>query len=245
MSALVDLSPAPAVIAARVSEAEYARLLLVPRARLAAGLLRERADAARAWYAGHGRPLALARGAEVVRVGDDAVLIAGGEALPGAALAGRVRAAEATRVLAVLASAGPEIDAAGAEAWADGRPDDGFFLERFGVAVAEELLRASAVALCREAEARGETLLPHLSPGCGDWELAAQAPLWGLLAAGAGLGAVRLHESGQLTPKASILAAIGVAARREELASLDPRDACRACDLHPCGFRRAPHRGAA
>ncbi|MCM2257557.1 MAG: hypothetical protein NDJ94_18125 [Vicinamibacteria bacterium] len=246
MNPLCDLSPTAAAMAARVSDAEYARLLLLPRARLADGPLRERAEAARAWYAASGRPVALARVGEIARVSDDGVDLHGGGVLPGAELAGRLRGASATRVTAVLASAGPEVDAASAEAWADDRPDDGFFLERFGVAVAEELLRASVVALCRQAEARGETLLPHLSPGCGGWELEAQGPLWGLLSAGAAsLGPVTLHASGQLAPKASLLAVVGVATRTGSAASVSPRDACRGCDLQPCAFRRAPYRGAA
>lgn len=245
MSPLVDLSPTAAAMAARVSDAEYARLLLLPRARLADGLLRERAEAARAWYAARGRPVALARVGVIARVSDDGVDLHGGSALPGAELAGRLRAAGATRVMVLLASAGPEVDAASAAAWADGRPDDGFFLERLGVAVAEELLRTSAVALCREAETRGETLLPHLSPGCGGWELEGQAPLWRLLSAGAtSLGPVALNESGQLAPKASLLAAAGVASRAAGGAPASPREACRGCDLQPCAFRRAPYRGA-
>lgn len=246
MNPLVDLSPTATAAAAQVSDAEYARLLLLPRARLADGPLRERAEAARAWYAASGRPVALARLGEIARVSDDGVDVHAGGVLPGVEFAGRLRAASAARVMAVLVSAGPEVDWASGLAWADGRPDEGFFLERFGVAVAEALLRASVVALCREAEARGETLLPPLSPGCGGWELEAQGPLWGLLAAdAASLGPVVLNESGQLAPKASLLAAMGVASRAEAAMPASPREACRGCDLQPCAFRRAPYRGAA
>jgi hypothetical protein len=49
-------------------------------------------------------------------------------------------------------------------------------------------------------------------------------------------------DSGMLTPKSSLLAALGVTRRR---AAPSPADACRACDLTPCAFRRVPHRGAA
>lgn len=246
MNAMVDLSPTATAAAAQVADGEYARLLLLPRARLADGPLRERAEAARAWYATCGHPVALARAAEVARVRDDGVEVRGGAVLPGAELARRLRAANASRVMAVLVSAGPEVDAASAAAWADGRPDEGFFLERFGDAVAEALLRAAVVTLCREAEARGETLLPHVSPGCGGWELEAQGPLWHVIAAGSGaLGPVTVHESGRLAPKASLLAAVGVASRAEGGAPASPRQACRGCDLQPCAFRRAPYRGAA
>jgi hypothetical protein len=241
---LVDRSPSAAEAAARVGDAEYARLLLVPRARLAAGLLRERAVAARAWYAAHGSPWLVARRVEVARLDADGAALEGGAWLPGAAFAGRLVAAEGRGLWVVLATAGPEVDDASAAAWAEGRPDDGFFLERFGVAVTEDLLRGAAVALCREAEAAGETLLPPLSPGCGDWELEAQAPLWSLLAGdAAALGPVALLESGQLRPKASVLAALGIVTRATKAAVSSPRDACRACDLHPCAFRRAAYRG--
>lgn len=244
--ALVERSPSGAEAAARVSDAEFARLLLVPRGRLAEGLLRERAEAARAWYALHGRPLLLARRAALARCEAGGVELEGGAWLPGAALAERLRTAGGRGLFVALASAGPEIDEASAAAWAEGRPDDGFFLERFGVAVAEELLRGAAVALCREAEAAGETLLSPLSPGCGDWEFAAQPVLWSLLAGdAASLGPVALLESGQLRPKASILAALAVTSRVAAPAAADPREACRGCDLHPCAFRRAPYRGVA
>lgn len=243
---LVDRSPSGAEAAARVSDAEFARLLLVPRGRLAEGLLRERAEAARAWYALRGRPLLLARRAALARCEAGGVALEGGGWLPGAAFAERLRAAGGRGLFAVLASAGPEVDEASAAAWAEGRPDDGFFLERFGVAVAEELLRGAAVALCREAEAAGETLLPPLSPGCGDWELAAQAPLWSLLAGDAALlPPVELLASGQLRPKASILAALGVVTPAAGSAAASPREACRRCDLQGCAFRRAAYRGEA
>lgn len=242
----VDLSPSAAEAVARVSDAEFARLLLVPRGRLAEGLLHERAVAARAWYAAHGGPRLLARRATLARVDAEGVELEGGARLPGAGFAARLRAAGGRGLWVVLASAGPEVDDASAAAWAEGRPDDGFFLERFGVAVAEELLRGAAVALCREAGGAGETLLPPLSPGCGDWELAAQAPLWSLLADdAAALGLIVLLESGQLRPKASILAAMAVASRATAPEAASPREACRACDLHPCAFRRAAFRGRA
>jgi hypothetical protein len=131
-----------------------------------------------------------------------------------------------------------------ARLWADGKPDEAYFLDRFGVAVTERLVFWASAALCRAAEPRGETLLPHLSPGCGGWELAAQHRLMALLSGTneGVLGPLRLLPSGAIHPPHALLAVLGVTRR---VVAATPMDACRSCDLSPCGFRRAPHLGAA
>jgi len=113
----------------------------------------------------------------------------------------------------------------------------------------------TSAALCGDATAAGEALLPHLSPGCGRWEISAQQQLMALLtgapvppartmplatqvepAFAPVLGPLTLLESGALRPQHSLLAALGVA-RRAIVAT--PESSCRSCDLARCRYRRA------
>lgn len=230
-----------AEIAAAVVPAEYARLLGAPRGRALADEVAAGADAARRWYAQHGHPFVAARRVAVRGVAGDGVSLDDGTVLGGEPLVRRVRAAEAPALAVVAVTAGPEPDAESARLWAE-RPDAAYFLDRFAAAVAEALVPWAAAWFCRRLGSGGETLLPHLSPGCGGWDLAAQPILMGLLA-DTPLGPLDMLESGMLTPKNSLLAVAPVSRRPGEAASA--ADACRACGLSPCAFRRVPFQGAA
>jgi hypothetical protein len=237
-----------AEIAAAVSEPELLRLLGLPRGRTLEGDLKERAEGARAWYARHGDPyLAFRRTAVAARDGST-VALEGGIRLTGAALSGRLAAGEAHALIALAASAGPAVAEEAKRLWAHERPDEAYFLDRFGAAVTERLVFWAAGALCRRAESARETLLAHLSPGCGHWDLSDQHRVMELLggqpvdAGGESAGTVRLGPvgllpSGALHPQHSVLAVLGVTRR---VVSSTPEDLCRACDLDRCGFRRAP-----
>jgi hypothetical protein len=151
-------------------------------------------------------------------------------------------------------TAGPEVDAESARRWQDGRPDEAYFLDRFAAAVVEQLVLRAMTWLCREASAREETAIAHLSPGCGGWEFEAQRPLFELLADGAVAGErvdgeelaparlapFAMLASGMLRPKSSLLAAIGLS---RDPRAVGPADLCRGCDLSPCRFRRAAYSG--
>jgi hypothetical protein len=95
--------------------------------------------------------------------------------------------------------------------------------------------------MCQVSEGSHETLTPHLSPGCGNWELEHQRTLWTAIFPDGDLGPITLLDSGGLSPKNSILAAAGVT---RLAVSASPFDACRSCTLERCGFRRAPYRTA-
>jgi len=158
-------------------------------------------------------------------------------------LAQRLQAGEAHALVVLAASAGREVADEVARHWSEGRPDEGFFLDRFAVAVTERLVFWASGVLCRNAEASQETLLPHLSPGCGNWDLADQHKLMSMLVdhqEEMTLGPLRLLESGALEPQHSVLVAMGVT--RHRFVS-SPEHLCRACDLSPCSFRRAPFSG--
>jgi hypothetical protein len=250
MTAVLTVTGAELVAA--VPDREYLRLLQLPRNRPLDGDLRARADGARDWYARHGRPFAATRRVGLGPLGAATVTLETGEVLSGAALADRLRTGEAHAIVALAASAGPEVAAEAARLWATERPDEAFFLDRLAVAATERLVFWAAAALCRESASAGETLLPHLSPGCGHWDLAEQHRLMWLLtgrASGNGapdeeasLGPVRLLPSGALDPQHSVLAVFGVTRR---VLAPTPEDLCRSCDLDPCAFRRAPFTASA
>jgi hypothetical protein len=242
VSGLTWIEPSPAVVAAQVRPEEYARLLLLPRRKLEDEDLAARARAARAWYAEHGRPWVGARRLSLAVVEGDGVRLEAGPVLRSPRLAERLRSGEAHALAAIAVTAGAEAEAESRRLWADDRPDEGFFVERFGAAVAEQLVRFAAAWICRASEASGETALFQASPGCGGWPMEEQHKLMGLLADGApALGPLRMLSSGMLSPGASMLAVLGLTRRP---VAPTPADACRECDLTPCAFRRARYAGA-
>jgi hypothetical protein len=179
-----------------------------------------------------------------VRLDGGGVVLATGTCFASAALAERLRAAESHAVVAVAATAGPEAEAEYRRHWAEGRPDEAFFVERFAVGVTEHLVRSAVLQACRSAQARGETALFHASPGCGSWPLEEQGKLMAALTGdGAStVGPVRMWPTGALSPAHSVLALVGLTCRQ---VAPTPADACRSCDLTPCSFRRAPYRRTA
>jgi hypothetical protein len=244
VSALSTVEPAAAEVASQVTPAEYARLLLLPRHKLGEEALAERAEAARAWYAAHGRPWIGARRVDIARLDAGRVTLASGQSFASPALAERLRAGGSHAVVAVAATAGAEAEAEYRRHWTEGRPDEGFFVERFAVGVTEQLVRYAAAWTCRAAEAGGETALFQASPGCGSWPLEEQGRLMSVLAAGTAttVGPVKMWPTGALSPAHSVLALVGLTRRQ---VAPTPADACRSCDLTPCAFRRAPYQRTA
>ena len=244
MSALATVEPPAADVAAQVTADEYARLLLIPRHKLLEVDLADRARSARAWYAERGRPWIGARRVDIARLDDAGVTLATGQAFRSAALSERLRGGDAHAVVAVAATAGAEAEAEYRRHWDEGRPDEGFFVERFAVGVAELLVRVATAWTCRASAAEGETALFHASPGCGSWPLQEQGLLMSVLAGDAAptVGPVKMMPSGALTPVHSVLALVGLTRRQ---VAPTPADACRDCDLTPCAFRRAPYRKSA
>ncbi|MFN8574972.1 MAG: hypothetical protein U0132_23170 [Gemmatimonadaceae bacterium] len=241
MTELLQATPSASELAAAVTDRELARLLSWPRERPFEGLIAERVAASRAWYAAHGDPWVATRRVGLRQVEPNAVTLETGAIFHGVDFARRVREGEAHAVMAVALTAGRAVEEESRRHWAEGRPDEGYFLDRLGAAVAEELLRWASVWACRDAESLGETVLFHLSPGCGGWPFEEQPTLMGMLTGGAtSLGRVTMLESGGLTPGHSLLAVLALT--RKPVAPESARDACRSCDLLRCTFRRAPFR---
>jgi hypothetical protein len=233
--------PDPGEIASEITPQELNRVLGMPRERELDGDLAERAAGARAWYAQHGAPYVRVYRYDVAEIGADGVTLAGGQRLTGERLAEHLRRFDAHAIAAIAVSAGVEVDEASAAAWHDDRPDEGYFLERLGVAVVERLLFRTTLEFCQRSGQAGETLTPHLSPGCGRWELVQQHALWALLFPEEERGPITLLESGGLAPKNSLLAVAGIT-RGAVVHSRT--DGCRCCSLVRCGFRRAPYGGS-
>ena len=241
MTAVAIPALAAQEVAAALPEREYRRLLQWPRGRDLPAELRDRAQAARRWYARHGRPYLAMRRIGLRAIEGKRVTLDTGLVLTDATLAAVLRDAGAHALAIVVASAGREVAGESAIRWAAGWPDEAYFLDRLAAGVAEDLLARATTGLCRELAPRHEQLLPHQSPGCGDWDLADQHRLMQVL--GADRGPVTLLASGALEPQHSVLAAFGIAGR--PAAATRPASACRRCDLDPCAFRRRPFQGPA
>ena len=242
MSALAEVAPLASEIIYAVDDREFARLLGWPRERPFEDLVADRAVWAREWYARNGQPSVALRRVGLQRIEPNAVLLDNGATFHGVGFSRRLKEGGAHALVALALTAGELVDAEAKRLWAEGRPDEGFFLDRIGAAVAEELLRWASVRICRDAEAEGETVLFHLSPGCGGWPFEEQPTLMGLLAdAGeATVGHVTMLESGGLVPAHSLLAVLALT--RAQVAPSTASDCCRSCDLNRCAFRRAPYR---
>lgn len=249
MSAATPLHLDATLLAADVPEREYRRLLGLPREADMSEDLRGRAEWARGWYASQGRPFVAARRVEVTALTAQSVTVGGGQTLTSGALAERLSSGKAHALVVLAVTAGREVADEAARLWRDGRPDEGYFLDRFAAAIAESLVQRASAILCAQLLPQGEWLLAHLSPGCGQWDIADQHRLMALLTGRAvpevddaderTAGPVTLLSSGALRPQHSVLAALGVTREPRGGRTAIP---CRSCDLDPCSFRRVPYR---
>jgi len=229
----------PPDVAAGVQPREYARLLGYPPERSLEGPVLALGDASRDWYGRHGRPWVFGRTFALAVLTSDTVELEDGTRLDSRVLARRLRDAEAPALVAVTVSAGPEVDERVDRLWSEDRPDEAYFLDRFGVAVAEHL-----AAWC------GETLrsphddeliaLPGYSPGYSGWSLDQQVLLYELITGRPQRplpGPLQVLDSGMLTPRSSLLAVFGLSAQRQLAAEAWARHRCTWCSLADCDFR--------
>src|ERR1043166_3435109 len=135
-----------------VQEAEYKRLLGFPRHYVLEGRVRELADWAREWFAAHGKPWNCARQTDAVHVADERLSI-NGTGFVSKQLHDQFAIAEAGRAVLVAVSAGRECEEKARQLWQDGKPDEYFFLEMFGSAVAEHLITMASGRICGGAHA--------------------------------------------------------------------------------------------
>ncbi len=202
------------------------------------GRAAELAEQSRAWYRTNGRPWIYARQADCLELTDDAVRIEGA-AFSGGRLRDVWRRGEAHGAALACVSAGPELEYEAQRHWREDRPDEYFFLEALGSAVAEHLVTLAGARLCAWAESLKMAVLPHQSPGYADWDVAEQPVLLSLLRPP---GAIEALDSGMLRPKKSLLAAFGITRKLNADRPGNLLQACAGCSLPGCGFRRAPYR---
>jgi hypothetical protein len=240
---MIEFAHAPPTV--DVAPAEYQRLLGYPRDWVLEERASELAAAARDWYAEHGRPWVYARQAESLELADGSVRIDGTPFVSERLLA-LLSQANAESVILVAASAGPELERQAQQLWREEKPDEYFFLEVYGSAVVEHLITMKGAELCAWADARGEAILPHYSPGYPEWDIAQQPRLLNLIRRGGRQrlpGDLESLDSGMLRPKKSLLGVFGLTRERNRVARLSELNPCESCSYLPCQYRRAPYLG--
>lgn len=240
MIEIADASPTIDVL-----PAEYIRLLGYPRGWTLEGRALELADAARAWYAEHGRPWMYARHAGALAPDADGRIRIGGVPFSSARLDKARREAGADAAILAAVSAGPELEAEAQRRWQDGKPDEYFFLEVYGSAVVEHLVTTMGARLCAWADSEGLAVLPHDSPGYPDWTIEEQQRLLAAINGGRPAPiAVDAFDTGMLQPKKSLLAVFALTRMTAGIRDLKDLIPCELCAYPGCQFRRAPYRRA-
>jgi hypothetical protein len=227
---------------AQVQEAEYKRLLGFPDHRTLQGRARELAEQSRAWYAEHGRPWIYARETADFDLSGGTLRIQERE-FASKRLHEQLQAAGAHKGMLVLVSAGRECEQKAQELWLEEKPDEYFFLEIYGSAVAEHLVTQAGARLCGWAEQNGMAVLPHYSPGYTGWDVSDQHRLFELIRPTNGQRFpedIQVRESGMLQPKKSLLALFGLTRHVERVRSVRDLIPCENCSFSPCQYRRAP-----
>ncbi len=226
-------------LARRVDPGELARLLGYPVGTRLEGRPAELAEAARDWFDEHARPWSAVRRLKILTVDESRVMVEGGAILRSRPLADRLRRTDCEELAIAVTTAGSEVDDHSARLWAEDRPDEAFFADRFGAAAAEHLAAARAMWMRTELVRRGRGLLPGYSPGFDGWSLTDQPVLFRLLGTEAAElpGPLEMLDTGMLSPKNSLLATFGMTQRSELAESLWERDKCSWCSLSPCALR--------
>jgi hypothetical protein len=225
-----------------VQPAEYIRLLGYPHGLALSDRSQELADWARDWYARHGQPWVYARQADLLSIGDDAIVI-DGVRFSSVRLRNTLHAAGAHCAILVAVSAGPDLEEEAQTRWRDEKPDEYFFLEMYGSAVVEHLVTMTGARLCAWADGERSAILPHYSPGYPEWSIEQQPDLLELI------GRTRqdplplqLLDSGMLRPKKSLLAVFGVTRHVDRVRRLTDLSPCDNCSFGACQYRRSPYR---
>lgn len=228
-----------------VVESEYRRLLGYPRDHVPGERSAQLAAWARQTFAEIGRPWLYLREANLELGGEPLRIDDRDFASP--QLHRHLRQTGARRVVLLAVSAGAAAEERARALWADGRPDEYFFLEMLASAVVEHLVTQANARVCAFAEQHGLAAVPHYSPGYTGWNVAEQNALFDLIAGGRSIGfpePLEVLSSGMLRPKKSLLAVIGLAAAGSADRRRLARVPCEGCAYSPCHYRRAPYRFA-
>jgi hypothetical protein len=233
-----------ASIAGQLPEAELVRWLGYPRGRRLEGLVLDRVDQARCWYAAHGRPFLALRSVGIESIDGQEIRLRGGANLTSRSLAEKCLEFDVCTLVCAALSAGPEIDAQVEELWACDKPDEAFILDRLGVVVTEYLRMELRTRIEQEADASGFSVLAAGGPGYSGWSLDDQVVMLGLLTQQGGAvlpGALSVLASGMLRPKLSMLLAFPLAVA--STSRLDVGLSCCVCNYVNCPYRRMSFSG--
>ena len=218
-----------------MSDEAYAALLGYPRTARPSARAAALARASREWFVREARPKAFAETWEISHTTPAGVELATGVRFASAVLAARLDEIGARLLVVAAVTAGSEVDLASGEHWRHDRPDEAYFLDRFGAAAAIHLGAWAGERLRRAAASSGLGLGPGYSPGYDGWDLSDQVALASLLpTAGQNL---RVLDSGMIEPKSSLLAVFGAG---DDLNAADRqwrRHRCSWCSLDGCGLR--------
>jgi hypothetical protein len=179
--------------------AQYTVYLGYPRGHELTGRAAELAAASCEWYEKHGRPWTLTRQADTLLVDGDAVTI-DGVVFESHRLAAAFRRASAQSAIIAAASAGIEVEEEAQRLWRDGKPDEFYFLDAYGTAVAQNLMDKLYAELRQRAN-----VLPRQSPGYSGWDLSQMGRLLSLIPC-----PLEALDSGMLRPKKSLLGVFGI-----------------------------------
>jgi hypothetical protein len=228
-----------------ISDYEYFRMLGYPKGHLPEGRAREIADATRAWYAENGLPWTYRR--ELAVGWDDETLLLDGVSFPSPQLATYFREHAVTRAFGVVANPGSALPARAHEHWQGGRPDEYFFAEVYGTAVAERLFAEVTQPICKIACAEGAVPLEHYLPGYGGWDIAEQPALHQLIfkhPEAAPPEPIEVLASGMPRPKKVMLAIAPIAPEAPVFRHDPSLVPCGGCSLEACPVRLAPYQHA-
>ena len=227
--------------------AEYRRLLGFPPDHEPTGRSAELMNWAIQWYQDHGKPWVYGRMVKTIKLNGSSQVELEGEVFNSTRLSSMLKTAEADQVLVVAVSAGKECETHAGRCWDEGKPDEYFFLEMYGSAVVENLIRNTTAKYCARADKMGKVVLPHYSPGYPEWDVKDQIKLMKVIAngnTGQIPGPLQVMSSGMLNPKKSLLAAVGITGQVQKTQSISSMVPCEYCSLEGCQYRRVPFAGA-
>lgn len=224
---------------------EYRRLLGYPKGYEPGERSLELEEGTKQWYAEYGRPWVYARQINSLILEKGKIIIDNIE-FTSDRLYQRLSKAKAHSVIVVAVSAGKECEEKAAQFWSANKPDEYFFMEVYGSAVVEDLIRNVGARFCAWADDHNVAILPHYSPGYPEWDIAEQDKLMGVIRDDKNdlPGNIEVMHTGMLNPKKSLLAVFGITSHVEETERLTDLIPCESCTLPGCKYRRKPFRNA-
>lgn len=229
-----------------VLESEYKRLLGYPHDHEVDGRSKELMDITTAWYTEHGRPWIYLRKVKSLELVDGSIFIEG-QRLSSKKLFNQYEKSSVHSAVIAVVSAGIQCEEEARKFWKQGRPDEYFFMEMYGSAVAEYLISAAGQQLCSFADDRKMAVLPHYSPGYSGWDIADQISIMELITAynqHSLSERIKMMSSGMLVPKKSLVGLFGIAPAGEQVQKQSNLIPCLSCALVGCDYRRKPYRKA-